>query len=762
MKIINLIFILLLTSFLFAQEKVIVYDNKINLRQIAKDEFGDPNLWQYILKYNNLNINSTPQNGKSLIIPSKKIKDLTNKFIQAETSVKNAVDIGAKVLSEDLINSAISKLNIAYKLKREFEIDKLNKLCDEIIKEADNAYKRTKEIREKTIDAILSYKVGTVQKLLPSTIKWNDIQLLENLKENDFARTLSMSLAKITFYDLSQIKLNENSQAIIQHSKFDPLTKRGESKVKVEKGDAYALLSGSPKKKFNLEIKGVKTKINSKYFWFEKTNNGAKFSNYNGTIEISSNDSVVSIKRNEGTIVEENKPPLPAIQLLPPPTLITPDNKDIFSTSSVLFSWSKVDSAKTYWLEIANDDSFKTIVSQKKNIDTTIVGVKNISDGIKYWRVCSIDKNGLPGFYSDPKIFVVKSNSLFPQLILYQPKDYTYTKDSVLSIKGKTDENCMVSVNGEKIETINNIIEHKIFLSSGFNRINISSTNSSGKTNSVLLNVYYENNPDVELFDGANTVKNELTKKTNSNLYELKLITRPYSSIKLINLSNNNEQITYSDSLGNFYFLIKINNDKEFFNMIINTKAGFTREVKIILHKDTSYPEIQFKEDIPQFYNFNNITIEGKVIDCYKLKINNNIVSFDENGNFFYKLTMNEKENLILFEVEDDAGNIKKVMKKIYFDNNPPVYLKHNLTLVDKTINLFELSVYATDDFNLIKTSVAEIQIGNTIIKEVMIYNFETKRYETKFSSSFYSQPKLISVTLKDEAGNQKLYKLNK
>ncbi len=762
MKIINLILILTLSSFLFAQEKVIVYDNKINLRQIANDEFGDPNLWQYILVYNNLGINSTPQNGKPLIIPSKKIKDLINKFMQAETSVKNAVDIGAKVLAEDLINPAISKLNVAYKLKREFEIEKLYILCDEIIREADNAYKRTKEIREKTIDAILSYKVGTVQKLLPSTIKWNDINLLENLKENDFARTLSMSLAKITFYDLSQIKLNENSQAIIQHSKYDPLTKKGESKVKVEKGDAYAMLSSSPKKKFDLEIKGVKTKINSKYFWFEKTNNGAKFSNYNGTIEVASNDSVVSIKRNEGTIVEENKPPLPAIQLLAPPTLITPNDKDMFSISSVLFSWSKVDNAKSYWLEIASDDSFKTIVSQIKNIDTTIVGVKNISDGIKYWRVCSIDKNGLPGLYSDPKIFVVKSNSLLPQLIIHHPKDYTYTKDSALNIKGKTDENCVVSVNGKKIETTNNIFEHKIILLGGFNRINISSTNRSEKTNSVLLNVYYENNPEVELFDGVNSVKNELTKKTNSNLYELKLITRPYSSIKLINLSNNKEQITYSDSLGNFYFLININDDKEFFKMIINTKAGFNREVKLILNKDTSYPEIQFKEEIPQFYNSNNITIMGKVFDCYKLKINNNIVSFDENGNFLFNLTMNAKENLIHFEAEDDAGNIKKVIKKIYFDNNPPVYLRHKLVLIDKTTNLFELSVYASDDFNLIKTSIAEIQIGNSIIKEVLIYNFETKRYETKFLVSSYTQPKLISVTLKDEAGNQKLYQLNK
>ena len=642
------IFILFLFFFsnLFSQEKIIIYDSKTDLRQIAKTEFGDANLWPAILKLNNYNINEIPQIGAPLKIPSKKINDILKKFSTAEKSVKDAIDIGAKVLAEELISSAISKLNDAYKLKREYEFYKLDNICNEIITESKSAYVKTKEMREKTIDAILSYKVGTVQKLLPSAIKWNDINILENLKENDLARTLAKSLAKITFYDLNQIKLNENSQAIIQHSKFDFLTNKTESKVKVEKGNAYAMLYNSPKKKFDLEIQGVKTKINSKYFWVEKNNKVSKFSNYQGTIEISSNDSIVSIKRNQGTIVEESKPPLKPINLLSPPELIYPNNNELFSSSSIIFSWSKVDKAKNYWLEIAEDDSFKNIYSQIKNIDTTIIGVHNITDGIKYWRVCSVDDFGLPGIYSEPKAFAVKINSSLPQLIILHPYDNFNTKDSLLIIKGKTDENCKVKVNDLTAITKDNYFEVKLFLKPGYNKLNITSTNKSNKSNTTTLNVYYENKSVVDLFDEDKKIGNEFIKKTNSTLINLRLRTNSYSFIKLVNQKSGNEQTTYADSLGNFYFIVKTENIKEDYLITIKTPAGNYREINFLLIKDNVSPEIKFNNDFPLLTNKKDLQISGKVIDCKTLLINNNSVFIDSTGNFSQTISLNEKNIL--------------------------------------------------------------------------------------------------------------------
>jgi len=80
---------------------------------------------------------------------------------------------------------------------------------------ANQAYKKTIEIRDKYADAIFSKIKGTVQKRKPNLQKWKDAILYDQLFELDLTRTLSSSFAEITFADLNQFRLNENSQAII-------------------------------------------------------------------------------------------------------------------------------------------------------------------------------------------------------------------------------------------------------------------------------------------------------------------------------------------------------------------------------------------------------------------------------------------------------------------------------------------------------------------------------------------------------------------
>lgn len=757
-----IISILFLTTYYSqSSEKKIIFDSKTNLRSIAQNEFGDADLWPYILIYNNLDPNSSPKDGTTLFLPSKKIKDVIIKFITAETAINNAVDIGAKVLSEDLINTAINKYDNAKKLKREFNFDKLNQICEEVIYEANEAYKRTKEIREKTVDAILSYKIGTVQKLLPSSIKWNNINILENLKENDWARTLTMSLAKITFYDLNQIKLNENSQAIIQHSKFDQLTNKATTNVKIEKGDAYAMLINSPKKKFDLDIKGVKTKINSKYFWVEKTKNAAKFSNYNGTIEIMSNDSIVSIKRNEGTIITENNPPLKPISLLPPPTLIFPSDKSLIENSTINFSWTKVENAKNYWFELAEDDSYKTVLLQNKNITTNNQVIENIQDGIKYWRVCSVDKHGLPGIYSEPKAIIIKTNKLLPQIIIFEPTNFYSTKEKQILIKGKTEPNCNLTINDNKVDLENNLFTYKINLIEGLNKIKIASTNSSNKTNTLFLNIYYEANPNIELYENDKFIDKELIKKVNQNKFELTLRTRPFASIKLFDDNKNILHSTTADSNGNFTlpFNLKEKVDNKFLSII--SRAGYQRELNVKLFFDNTSPRIIFENEIPLFTNQNILEIKGKVFDYVDFKINNEKISTDVNGNFFFNLPLKEKNNKIIFEATDDIGNTIKLTKNIYFDIQPPIYLEYKFSLKDAKSNLYELIVFAKDESKLLKTANAQIFNGSKLINEILLYDEKSKSYSTSFISTS-SNPKLISITLKDEVGNEKKYIVNK
>ena len=196
---------------------------------------------------------------------------------------------------------------------------------------AKKAFDQTMEIREKTIDAIISYKKGTIQKMFPTILKWEDAELYDNLKENDWARTLSLSLANITFNDLSQIKLYENSEAVIRRSRVDVLGNKTDTKVKLGKGSAYAILENDPKKKFDLDIEGVRTKINSKYFWIEKTEKNAKLANYNGEITLGVKDSSVIVRKDQGSVIPNGGYPSKPKNLIPAPVIISPAD---FSSAS--------------------------------------------------------------------------------------------------------------------------------------------------------------------------------------------------------------------------------------------------------------------------------------------------------------------------------------------------------------------------------------------------------------------------------------------
>ena len=57
------------------------------------------------------------------------------------------------------------------------------------------------------------------------------------------SRTLSDSTAQVTFRDLSRLRLNPNSNAIIQRMRSDPLTGAETTKVSLVNGDFYALLN---------------------------------------------------------------------------------------------------------------------------------------------------------------------------------------------------------------------------------------------------------------------------------------------------------------------------------------------------------------------------------------------------------------------------------------------------------------------------------------------------------------------------------------
>ena len=98
---------------------------------------------------------------------------------------------------------------------------------------------------------------------------------------------------------------------------------------------------------------------------------------------------------------------LEPIQLPPPPAkLLEPLDREVIlePIMSKTFSWSPVEKAALYHLEISTDQSFRVLILDAYPTDHSFV-IKKLPEGTFYWHVSSINSSGLEGRFSSTFIF---------------------------------------------------------------------------------------------------------------------------------------------------------------------------------------------------------------------------------------------------------------------------------------------------------------------------------------------------------------------
>ncbi len=768
-KIVSKIFLVCLVFnwLLYSQTKDDVKINveaNFDIRKISQTYFNEPNLWPYILIYNNISSLSNVKPGSVIYIPQKKVNSALIKLAEAAKQIESAVNYGAKVLAEDFLSKAIELNKEALSSKSSYNFDAVLKLASESIDYSKQAYNKTKEIRDKTIDAIISFKKGTVQKMFPSILKWQNAEEMENLKENDWARTLALSLAKITFFDLSQIKLSENSQAIIQRSRSDALNNKSSTKVTLEKGDAYAMLLNNPKKKFELDIKGVKTKINSKYFWVEKSGNGSKIANYNGQINIEVKDSTVVVQKNQGSVIPLDGPPSKPKDLLDSPQLLLPiDLKNLLTTVQE-FTWSKVEGASYYWIDIARDKEFKSIYESRKNISGQSTTFNQFPKGVYYWRVCSVDSLGLPGPYSNYRYFVVSPDKNTPYLLIENPLNNTAVMESELKVFGKTDLWNQVFVNNVLTElNTEGTFNKTITLAEGINRIIFKAVNRGGIETQILRTVFYEPDNNIKILESKNgLIENGKTIYSEGSSVNLNFNTRPLSKIELKPVNNKFSRIAYADTAGNCSIVISaLEQDNEFI-ISVTSPAGFQKNVKFNLIKEDLAPLIILDSKIEYVTNKDKIGLFGKVKNARDLFINNQKVEINRDSLFNYSHTLTSGVNIFEFKAQSPFGINTTIVKKVILDKIAPKLVSYSIQKLAGSISEYRIIAKGEDETGLKKTAVVEFFENSQLRKETLVFNEEQKVYEAVINAAGLKKPELKSITLFDYLLNSKTYEISK
>ena len=101
------------TSGLLAQAeetKTIIVREGQGPRDLAQEVLGEPNLWNEILKANQLNAPSELLPGMKLVVPVGAIKRALQAIENSRQAIQMATDVGAKVFSAEVITPSTRRL----------------------------------------------------------------------------------------------------------------------------------------------------------------------------------------------------------------------------------------------------------------------------------------------------------------------------------------------------------------------------------------------------------------------------------------------------------------------------------------------------------------------------------------------------------------------------------------------------------------------------------------------------------------------------
>jgi len=98
---------------------------------------------------------------------------------------------------------------------------------------------------------------------------------------------------------------------------------------------------------------------------------------------------------------------LEPIQLPPPPyKLLQPLDREVImeSIAGKSFTWSPVEKAALYHLEISTDQTFRVLILDAYPTNHSFT-IKKLPEGTFYWHISSINAAGLEGSFSTTSIF---------------------------------------------------------------------------------------------------------------------------------------------------------------------------------------------------------------------------------------------------------------------------------------------------------------------------------------------------------------------
>src|SRR2546426_5969516 len=306
----------------------------------------------------------------------------------------------------------------------------------------------------------------TVKAKRASDLSWEDAKQQMPLYENDAVRTFEKSAATISFGPDDLLDVDQNALVIIKPRPKDAAGP--EISLALLSSDFLDSLASKPAPEREKAMQpasaarqvtiravpggarpGGKTRIAVRTLPARSTSVAA----------LAGSAKIVNPRGGEILLKEKMVTRVTDIGLLPPrllpgnPEPIFPDDGATYGFARraprVELQWRPAERARSYRVVVATDRSFRSIFADEK-VNGTALPVRVQQPGTYFWRVRAQDADGFAGPYSAVRSVRAVYDDTPPALAILSPPEMFVSPTPVVELKGKTERDARVKVNGQK------------------------------------------------------------------------------------------------------------------------------------------------------------------------------------------------------------------------------------------------------------------------------------------------------------------------
>lgn len=333
---------------------------------------------------------------------------------------------------------------------------------------------------------------GAVRVKKSNSNNWANADYTTQLEKGDVIQTSSEGIAKVVFPDHTYYTIKQDSLIVIEENSTNTAQ---QTNVAVE------LTTGTVDLSTGTYSQGSKSKVilagataslgpdSAAMVRNDPRGDQHEVLLRRGGGEVNRGTETVRLAEYERVSFHQNVPGMVKQKELAPPTLIAPANMlPIFvepkGSAAVDFSWTPVANAQAYHVRISRNPYFSSTVLDR-NVDGEVMRVPGLGEGAYYWTVQAIDGNSRESVESEKNRFtlIAKGKENVGLALELQP---FVQHGHVIEVRGKTEPNARVMVNGAEVPVLQADGSFQFFtppLPNGENVITVTAQNTKGGVN---------------------------------------------------------------------------------------------------------------------------------------------------------------------------------------------------------------------------------------------------------------------------------------